>query len=149
MTTDTRPSAGFYGSEDCDIAEFASLVECDVARNEIPRASDASGNVPVYESGELAACLMHTGERAELMAEWANILQYGPGAFVIKNAQSNHSAIDAATAVYNDIIDREKETTGGGADHFAAAGSNDRIWNSLQKLCETAPETFIQYFACP
>ena len=46
-----------------------------------------------------------------------------------------------------DIIADEKLKSGGGADHFAAAGANDRIWNSLQKLCESSPDTFLRYFA--
>ena len=49
--------------------------------------------------------------------------------------------------IYEDIIAQEKAQTGGGGDHFAASGANDRIWNSLQKLCEAAPEVFLRYFA--
>ena len=44
-------------------------------------------------------------------------------------------------------VDDEKLKSGGGADHFAAAGANDRIWNSLQKLCESSPDVFLRYFA--
>ena len=43
----------------------------------------------------------------------------------------------------------EKETAKSGADHFAASGANDRIWNSLQKLCLNAPEVHVNYFANP
>jgi ectoine hydroxylase-related dioxygenase (phytanoyl-CoA dioxygenase family) len=49
--------------------------------------------------------------------------------------------------LYEDIISDEKRKNGGGADHFAAAGANDRIWNSLQKLCESSPDVFFRYFA--
>ena len=53
--------------------------------------------------------------------------------------------IDAATEVYQAIIADEK-AGGGGADHFAKAGANDRVWNSLGKLCVRDPETFARYF---
>jgi len=44
------------------------------------------------------------------------------------------------------VIASEKLANGGGADHFAAAGNNDRIWNSLQKLCLHDPAAFASYF---
>jgi ectoine hydroxylase-related dioxygenase (phytanoyl-CoA dioxygenase family) len=83
------------------------------------------------------------------MAEWARILRTGAGVFVVKQACRDRDAIDAATQVYERIIAREKQRNGGGADHFAAAGSNDRIWNSLQKLALEAPEILVRYFATP
>ena len=81
------------------------------------------------------------------MAEWAWVLRESSGAIVLRNAYKDASAVDEATQLYEDIIADEKLKTGGGADHFAAAGANDRIWNSLQKLCESSPDTFLRYFA--
>ncbi|MEL7454884.1 MAG: phytanoyl-CoA dioxygenase family protein, partial [Pseudomonadota bacterium] len=54
--------------------------------------------------------------------------------------------LDEATVIYDRIIAAEKAASGGGSDHFAAAGANDRVWNSLQKLCEASPEVFLRYF---
>ena len=34
-----------------------------------------------------------------------------------------------------------------GADHFAAKGANDRVWNSLEKLCRVDPALFARYHA--
>ena len=46
-----------------------------------------------------------------------------------------------------DIIAQEKNTKTSGADHFAASGANDRIWNSLEKLCLANPEIYCRYHA--
>ena len=69
--------------------------------------------------------------------------------FVLKQACPDHDAIDAATQSYEQVIAQERAAGGAAADHFAAAGSNDRIWNSLQKLALKSPATFIRYFASP
>ena len=44
------------------------------------------------------------------------------------------------TAAFLAIIADEKASKGEAADHFAASGANDRIWNSLEKLCLADPE---------
>lgn len=140
---------GFYAADACDLSEFAALTASKVMLSDIPNAADAPLNVPVYDMTTLEGAL-HTGEsRRALMAEWARILKQGAGVFVLKNSYGDTAAIDAATNVYEDIIAREKAESGGKADHFAAAGSNDRIWNSLQKLCEDTPQTYVRYFANP
>jgi ectoine hydroxylase-related dioxygenase (phytanoyl-CoA dioxygenase family) len=99
--------------------------------------------------GTLRPMLADAGQRQALMAEWAWVLGQGPGVLVLKRAYPDTGVIDRATAVYEAIIAREKAAGAGGADHFAAAGANDRIWNSLQKLCLEDPETFALYFGNP
>ncbi|MCP4183731.1 MAG: phytanoyl-CoA dioxygenase [Hyphomicrobiales bacterium] len=147
MCTDTKMQTGYYDPDMCDLGEFADLVSRTTDRIDIPNASSAPDNIPVYELVSIELQLKGKEKRKELMAEWARILKLGAGVLVIKGAQPDHLAIDDATGVYNQIIASEKDDNGGGADHFAVAGSNDRIWNSLQKLCEAAPETFIRYFS--
>jgi len=115
----------------------------------IPHATDAPKNVPVYDMTVLTPRLADDATRRALMAEWARILRTGAGVFVLRQACPDHAAIDAATAAYDAIIADEKAATGGGADHFAAAGSNDRVWNSLQKLALRDPASFLRYFASP
>ena len=149
MNTDSKTQTGYYDPDMCDLGELDAFVSRTTHRIDIPNASSAPDNIPIYELGSIEHQLKYKEKRRELMAEWARILQLGAGVLVIKGAQPDHAAIDDATVVYNQIIALEKEDKGGGADHFAAAGSNDRIWNSLQKLCEAAPETFVRYFASP
>ena len=142
-------SAGYYAEEACRLEDFAALTAQTVAPGDIPHAEGAPQNVPVYDAAALADRLDVPGTRYALMAEWARILREGAGVFVIRQACPDLEAIDAASGVYERIIAREKAEHGGGADHFAAAGSNDRIWNSLQKLALDAPEVFARYFAAP
>jgi len=58
----------------------------------------------------------------------------------------NNIPIYAASVIYERIIADEKAAQGAKADHFAASGANDRIWNSAQKLCHYDPKVFAQYF---
>lgn len=141
--------SGYYTAETCDLAEFKAITARTVDPTDIPHATDAPKNVPVYDMVALGGMLRDADQRRVLMAEWAEILRNGAGVFVLKSACSNLASIDEATAVFEKIIAAEKAKSGGGADHFAAAGSNDRIWNSLQKLCEAAPDVFVDYHASP
>lgn len=149
MTNPTVPPRGYYEPMSCDLQAFAELTAQTVDLSTLRFASAAQSNVPVYQSQSLDTALATTHTRREIMAEWADILHSGAGVFVLKGACRDLGAIDAATEIYAEIIAHEKTLNGGGADHFAAAGSNDRIWNSLQKLCQAAPAVFIRYFASP
>ncbi|MGD9294045.1 MAG: phytanoyl-CoA dioxygenase, partial [Roseobacter sp.] len=149
MNTMQKTQRGYYAADACDLSDFAALVLRDVNPRDVPQACETPQNVPVYDMQALSGQLTEVDRRRGLMAEWARILQSGAGVFVLRHACEDTSAIDAATAIFNDIIAREKAGKGTRADHFAAAGSNDRIWNSLQKLCEADPETFIRYHANP
>ena len=82
------------------------------------------------------------------MAEWARVLKDEVGVLVLKGAIADEAALDAATAIFEDIIAGQR-AAGGGADHFGETGANDRIWNALQKLCFADPEVFARYFASP
>jgi len=147
MNESTDRSTGFYAAELCDLIEFKAITARVVDMTDIPHASGAPKKVPLYDMNRLKVMLAEPEQRRVLMVEWAKILLSGPGVFVLKSACTDLAAIDAATAVFNDVIAAEKAGAGGGADHFAAAGSNDRIWNSLQKLCEAAPQVFAHYHA--
>ena len=60
---------------------------------------------------------------------------------------SDHDTIDQATAIFEQLIKTEKATTGGGGDHFAKAGANDRVWNALEKHCLHDPQNFAYYYS--
>ena len=97
----------------------------------------------------LSGALSDPAERRALMAEWAWVLGQSAGVLVLRTAYADTAPIDAATRLFEQIIAREKAEAGEKADHFAAAGANDRIWNALQKLCEADPQVFALYFANP
>lgn len=137
----------YFHPDACQLAEFTTLVEQIADPATTPLAAEVLKNVPLYEMSVLRPHLEQQNTRKTLMAEWANVLMSGAGVVVLKGAYPDTKVLDDATEVYRQIIAKEKEETGGGGDHFAASGANDRIWNSAQKLCLTAPDVFLRYFA--
>ncbi|WP_370311886.1 phytanoyl-CoA dioxygenase family protein [Sagittula sp.] len=137
---------GYFDIEDCDLQDFARLCGQTLSAGQLRFASDVQKNVPLYDMPSLTAALSDPAQRLSLLAEWGWVLGQSAGVLVLKGAYEDTAPIDAATRAYEAIIAEEKARSGGGADHFAAAGANDRIWNSLQKLCEKDPETFALYF---
>ncbi len=140
---------GYYLEAECDLADFAALTSRKTDPDQAPSASAIEKNVPIYDVEDLADTLSDPQSRRSLMAEWAAILHSGAGVLALQQAQPDHAAIDATTILFEEIIAEEKAAGGSGADHFAAAGTNDRIWNSLQKHCLKSPETFVRYYASP
>lgn len=147
MIRHIEPDAGYFDSAACDLDAFTALIDRTVNPSTVPNAHDVQKNVPIYDMSRLRPLLENKEQRRAIMAEWARVLQAGAGVLVLRGTYENTAVLDEATAVYEQIIATEKLASGGGGDHFAAAGSNDRIWNSLQKLCEQAPDVFLRYFA--
>lgn len=139
--------AAYFDPDACDLAQFKALTSRTLDPAHVPLAADIAKNAPIYDMANLSGHLEDPKRRRILMAEWAQGLQHGAGIVVLKNAYADTAPIDAATQVYNDVIAEEKQASGSGADHFSAAGNNDRVWNSLQKLCLRAPAVFAAYFA--
>ena len=135
----------YYTEADCRIEDFAALCARQVDPAHIPHAAAVESNVVVYDMSAQGAALSDPAQRRTLLAEWADVLGEGPGALVLKGAVAP-AAVDAATAVFDRIL---AEEGGGSGDHFAKAGANARIWNSLQKLCLADPAVFARYHAAP
>ncbi len=146
MLTKNDRKAGFFDADDCDLGDFADLVSRTDLNDGLEHAETVAKNIPVYDAAALEDALRDPDARLPVLAEWAHVLRDGAGVLVLRRAYADTASIDAATAVYDAIIAEEKAASGGGADHFATAGANDRIWNSLQKLCEADPEVFARYF---
>lgn len=146
MTNTPQPPA-YYAPEACQISEFEALLSQTTKPAAVPRAAAIEHEIPIYDMRDLRAGLEEDHSRLSLMGEWAQVLRDGAGVLVLKQAYADTSVLDAATDVYLRIIAEEKQGTGGGGDHFAASGANDRVWNALQKLCEAAPDVFLRYFA--
>ena len=142
-----KTDTGYYYPEKCNLNEFREIIAQKLRMEATPHASEIEKNIPIYDISLLKTTFKDEGSKSVLMAEWAGVLKDGSGAIVLRNAYQDTSAIDEATKLYEDIIVSEKVNSEGGADHFAAAGANDRIWNSLQKLCESSPDVFLRYFA--
>jgi ectoine hydroxylase-related dioxygenase (phytanoyl-CoA dioxygenase family) len=99
-----------------------------------PHASAVEQEVLVYDAD---------GLRAAPSEELVRAFTEGPGVVVIRGAFPDTAVVDRATAVFEQIIAGQSGT----GDHFATPGSNDRIWNALEKLAVTAPEVFVEYYA--
>jgi len=147
MRDEQHQTDGYITPENCDLEAFKTLIARTTEPSDVPMASALSHNIPLYDMATLRPLLGDRAKRRALMSEWANVMMYGAGAIALQGAYADMGVLDEATAIYEQIIAEEKAANGGGADHFAAAGSNDRVWNSLQKLCLRAPEVFARYFA--
>lgn len=133
----------YLSTNDCDLDEFSKSLDRELQQNEVPLSHDIQKNVPIYDVSKID----FLSDTKLLRTEWANILHKTSGVLVLKNAYPDTSIIDTASAIYDKIIADEKAATGDKADHFAASGANDRIWNSAQKLCQYDPQTFSKYFS--
>ena len=142
-----KVNPGYYHSGECNLADFKKTVDQKLDIGSVPNAAEIKKNIPIYNIEDLQNTFQNAELKFKLMAEWAWVLRESSGAIVLRNAYKDTTVIDEATKLYEDIIADEKLKSGGGADHFAAAGANDRIWNSLQKLCESSPDVFLRYFA--
>ena len=147
MNDQIDANVGYYDPDACDLSAFNTLIDRVTDPSSVPHAQDIQKNVPVYDMVHLRPALEDKTTRRKIMTEWAQVLQTGAGALVLQGAYADTTVLDEATQVYDTIIASEKLANGSGGDHFAASGANDRIWNSLQKLCEAAPEIYLRYFA--
>ncbi|MEM1077023.1 MAG: phytanoyl-CoA dioxygenase family protein [Pseudomonadota bacterium] len=139
----------YLDRSDCDLDAFRTLIAQPLQRDAVPRAAEVLHKVPVYDMTARGADLENPEARRGLLAEWAWVLGDGPGVFVQRAAVPEPEVIDEVTALYVRVIAEERAAGAGGADHFAASGANDRIWNSLQKLCLAEPALFVRYFGAP
>ena len=147
MTTESKNASGYYDPDACNLQDFRDLIDQTVEADDAPNAASIEKNIPIYDMAKLRPMLEAANPRRTLMAEWAQILHSGAGVVALKGAYEDTQCLDDATKIYDQIIAEEKQKSGGGGDHFAASGANDRVWNSLQKLCEAAPDVYLACFA--
>lgn len=120
--------------------DFRHQVEVETTPSMCPSAIAIEKNIPIYDGKAVS----------DLIApEWAGVIGRGPGVFVVKRAFTDPGAIDAASEAFRAIIAHERAAGIAAGDHFAKAGANDRIWNSLQKLCLHDPAVYARYMANP
>jgi ectoine hydroxylase-related dioxygenase (phytanoyl-CoA dioxygenase family) len=136
-----RDSLGDFSPDNgLSLEDFQTSVEIETATSNYPHAMAIESNLPIYDGR-----VVSPGQ----YKEWTKVLSNSPGAFVIKHSWRDLSPIDSATAIFNEIIASERAAGIAKGDHFAAAGANDRVWNSLQKLCLRAPDVYVRYMANP
>ena len=139
---------GFYTRDDCRVEEFEALISQSLDASSLRFTSEVAQNIPIYSAADISAALNSPVDRQALMAEWARVFGDLSGVVVLKGVIPNLEAVDQATMIFEQIIAEESAADSSG-DHFGERGANDRIWNSLQKLCVRAPDVFARYFASP
>ena len=145
-TTPNRPPV-WLNADSSDFETFRQIVSQTADPADTPLASAVVRNIPIYDGVQVDAAAMHPTRRQALMEEWAHVFAHGAGILVIKQGVADHSVIDRASVVFDQIIADEKRAAKGGGDHFAKPGANDRIWNSLEKHCLADPANFAAYYS--
>ena len=140
-------STGWLDEASGSLSQFSTLTSRTTQASDAPLAADIQHNIPVYDGHFVNEAAETPAARRRLLTEWTAVLAQGPGILVIKQGISDHDVIDQATSIFEHLIDTEKAATGGGGDHFAKAGANDRVWNALEKHCLHDPQNFAHYYA--
>jgi len=126
---------------------FRTEVERKTQGDDYPYAVEISDNVPVYSGADVRQVAVNPQKILALTAEFNTAFETGPGIIVIRDGVPDHAVIDAATCVFEKIIEEERDQGSGGGDHFAKPGANDRIWNAAEKHCRADPANFAAYYA--
>ena len=111
-----------------------------ITKKQLKYATSVKKNIPIYDCTK-------TKRNQNLKDELTDVLLNGPGVFVLQNAYNKKTkVIDDVTNIFEQIIKSEKRHAKG--DHFAT-GNNDRVWNSIQKLCQKNPRAYVRYHSNP
>jgi ectoine hydroxylase-related dioxygenase (phytanoyl-CoA dioxygenase family) len=145
MTSSVRPHApAWLDPAEARLDHLRTLVEQGTDPAAFPLAEIVSG-VTVYDGERLRR--EAAADRRAVQAELVRALLDGPGIIVITGAYPDRGVVDRATDAFFALIERQKAAGAAVSDHFAAPGSNDRIWNALEKLAVADPDTFAAYYA--
>lgn len=125
------------------LADFSELCAQQVNPEDYPLCAQVLNNVPIYQAQTL-----RNAERLTVMDELHRLSRDGPGVMVVRRAYEDLEVVDRHSQVFEAIFANEA-AQGVAADHFAKAGSNGRIWNSLQKAALESPASFVEYYANP
>jgi ectoine hydroxylase-related dioxygenase (phytanoyl-CoA dioxygenase family) len=143
MRSDTTSRLGV---DRVSLDDLARLADTETVLEDYPFAMDIASRVLIYDGDAVRHVTTTPEGRRALLAEWAEAMMTGPGVIVLRRAFSDLATVDAASAVFQGIIEEQHATNTGGGDHFAKPGANDRIWNALEKLCLRAPDVFAAYY---
>ncbi len=130
-----------------DFETFKAQVSRETDPADWPLCANVERNTLVYDGEQVRRSAKDPVSRRDLMAEWVRAFDSGPGVIVIKGAVPDAGVLDRATDVFDEIINSERDGGAGAGDHFAKPGSNDRVWNALEKHCLADPANFAQYYA--
>src|SRR5918994_1883695 len=138
VATAAHPS--WLVDSDYDVDAFRELVSRKTDHADVPHAVTIDHNVPVYDGEALYDIARDPARRRGLLGELAWVLGQGPGVLAVQRGLTERNRLSEATAIFNEIIAEQHAAGRAVGDHFAKPGSNDRVWNSHEKLAERAPD---------
>jgi ectoine hydroxylase-related dioxygenase (phytanoyl-CoA dioxygenase family) len=133
----------FVTADAVHLEDFQRICAQQARVEDYPLAAEVLSNVPIYQAHTL-----RNSDRLAVMNELHRLFSDGPGVMVVRRAFEDLEVVDRHSQVFEAIFAQEAQH-GAGADHFAKAGTNGRIWNSLQKAALQSPESFAEYYANP
>lgn len=139
------PGTTWLTEDSCDLDQLAALVEQPTDLQAYPAARAVQQNVLCYEAAQLRALASGAGDRRGVQAELARAMAQGPGVVLLEGAFAP-GAVDGASAVFRALLDEERAAGRSHGDHFAAPGTNERLWDALGKLARRDPEVFAEYY---
>ena len=134
----------YFDTMSPDLDELHRLCSQPTGESICPSAPTIEQRIPVY-SGQLFEELSNV-ETHRLKEELCTVLRDGPGVFAVTGAYPVLDVVDRCTEVFRQVVEEERRSGLGAGDHF---GQNERIWNSLQKVCLKDPDLFIDYYGNP
>ncbi len=152
MTQDRTPATTerhWLSDTTGDFNDFVASVSQKTQLADWPQAQRVEQNALIYSGEAVAYAASHSQRRRALQSEWIEALSNGPGVLLINAAYRDREVIDTASAVFEDIINRQRQSDIQAGDHFAKPGANDRIWNAFEKHCLADPAGFCDYYDNP
>ena len=139
-------SGPFFEPRDLDWQSLAGICREQTDLASYPYATEIVKRIVIYDGTVLRAESKTDATRRALAAEFATCLKDGPGVLLVRAAYDDLTVIDRGTRLFQQIGAQERTAGQGQGDHF---GRNERIWNSLQKVCLADPELFVEYYGNP
>jgi ectoine hydroxylase-related dioxygenase (phytanoyl-CoA dioxygenase family) len=155
MNGHTSIPSRLYQPESVNLDDFKAICSRQIDKTTYPLACTVEQNVPIYDLAALEADPQQpitATAISNLQDEWHHILHKGPGIFVLRGmyAPSRYAqTLTSTNTAFNSIIAKERASPTSKGDHFAAGGTNDRIWNSFSKHALEDPASFIEYYSNP
>lgn len=152
MNSHTSIPPRLYQPESLQLDDFKQICARKIDASTYPLTCAVEQNVPIYDLGAIEKQPMTAETISHLQDEWHHILHTGPGIFVLRDMYSPArygEVLSATNDAFNRIIAKERASNTSKGDHFAAGGTNDRIWNAFSKHGLEDPASFVEYYANP
>jgi len=132
----------FFSESDINYDDLKDICSQKTLNEDYPFSDSVTNNVVVYDAKKFTSFIGISEKETTLKTELHNVLEKGPGVFVIRNLYED-AVIEQSNAIFEKIVEREIDTSN---DHFAS-GTNTRIWNSFQKVALESADAFINYYS--